>query len=242
MDTAATFAEQLTGDTLRAATTDIPQNDEESTLLNDSSGRLPGEAAEKQVEESSRDQTAPVIAGKDETVEPPQESITRKEPEEVVSDTTAELSYIEPIPQGKGYLQIICDPWANIFIDNRFIGQTPISQNIEVESGQVQLVFVNPEFPPVMKDVKVEPDQSQRVSVILWDYVGVINIHVRPWADIYIDGEYLDRTPLSKPIILPLGTHHLRLENEYFHTWEDTLVFSQGDAPVDLRIALEPRD
>ncbi len=161
---------------------------------------------------------------------------------ETLSDTVNELVHHEPVPRGKGFLHVTCIPWANIFINNRKVAQTPISRDIEVESGELELALVNPDFPPIVQQINIEPGEREKVSISLWDYVGVINILVRPWADIYIDGEYIDRTPLSKPVIVPLGTHHLQLINPYYQTWNDTLVFEKGDEPLQLKITLESKD
>ena len=157
-------------------------------------------------------------------------------------DTVTEVVHHEPVPRGKGFLHITCIPWANIFINNRRIAQTPISQDIEVESGELELALVNPDFPPVVRQISIEPGEREKVSISLWDYVGVINLNVRPWADIYVDGEYIDRTPLSKPIIVPLGAHHMQLVNPYYQTWNDTLFFIKGDEPLQLNIILESKD
>jgi hypothetical protein len=161
---------------------------------------------------------------------------------DTTSDTVTELAHHEPIPRGMGYLYITCDPWANIFINNRKVAQTPISLDIEVESGEIELALVNPDFPPVVRQIDIKPGIREKVSISLWDYVGVINLNVRPWADIYIDGEYIDRTPLSKPLIVTLGSHHLQLVNPYFQTWNDTLIFDKGDDPLQLKVNLEPKN
>lgn len=161
---------------------------------------------------------------------------------DTTSDTVTELAHHEAIPRGTGYLFVTCDPWANIFINNRKIAQTPISQDIEVESGEIELALVNPDFPPIVRQIDIKPGMRERISISLWEYVGVINLNVRPWADIYVDGEYVDRTPLSKPLIVALGTHHLQLINPFFKTWNDTLIFEKGDDPLHLKVTLEPKD
>jgi serine/threonine-protein kinase len=169
-----------------------------------------------------------------------QESTSKPLPTPAVADTIVQLASKEPVSHGKGYLYISCTPWANVFINNRPYGQTPISHDIELESGAIELVLVNPDFPPVMKQVDIVADQRKQVSIDLWNYVGVINLQVKPWADIYIDGKFVNKTPLSKPVMVPLGTHVVKLVNPYFSVWEDTLSFKQGDKPVDLKITLAP--
>jgi len=207
------------------------------TYSDETAGTLVQTATEKQ-NEIAHQASSSTIAKKD-TTQLPQGNAIPNSSKPAAPDTTTQLSYQEPAPQGTGYLNITCDPWANIFINDRLIGQTPISQDIPLDAGTVRIGLVNPDFPPVVEDVKIEPGQKKRVSVNLWDYVGVIKLHVRPWADIYIDGKYIDRTPVSKPIIVPLGAHDIRLVNEYFKTWQDTLEFKRGDPPLDLNIALE---
>ena len=194
----------------------------------------------KPIEKTVSDNNIPKQPPKEVTSLPAQEPANKTQSTPSPIDTSTELAAREPVVlHGKGYLQITCTPWANVFIDNRSVGQTPLSQEIELDAGHVELAFVNPEFPPVVRQIEIESGQKKQVAVNLWNYVGVITLNVKPWADIYIDGKLVNRTPLSKPILVPLGTHVLKLVNPYYEVWQDTLVFNQGDAPVDLQIALE---
>jgi serine/threonine protein kinase len=199
------------------------------------------ESTTKPIEKTTSANNAIKPTSQEITTPPVQEPANKTESKPSTIDTTTQLVSREPVVHGKGYLQITCTPWANVFINNRPVGQTPISQELELEAGKVELAFVNPDFPPVVRQVDIEPGQKKQVAVNLWNYVGVINLNVKPWADIYIDGKLVNRTPLSQPILVPLGTHILRLENQYFKVWQDTLVFKQGDIPVDLKITLEPK-
>jgi serine/threonine protein kinase len=210
----------------------------ESTEPGGAASQIPVERSTQTV---SKQTTSPTVV-KSDTGKFQSQTPTGSESQVAPVDTSKELASLEPVSHGTGYLHVTCDPWANIFIDNRFIAQTPTSQDIELDAGSAQLALVNPDFPPVVKEVAIESGKTQNVSVNLWDYVGVIKLHVRPWADIYIDGKYVDRTPISKPIIVSLGTHTLRLVNDFFQTWDSTLIFKRGDAPVDLKLALNPKE
>ena len=201
----------------------------------------PKETNNKPVEKTTSNNNTPKQLPKEVNSLPAQEPNTKTQPTPSTIDTSTQLVSREPVIRGKGYLQITCTPWANVFIDNRSVGQTPLSQEVELEAGRVELAFVNPEFPPVVRQIEIEPGQKKQVAVNLWNYVGVITLNVKPWADIYLDGKLVDRTPLSKPILVPLGTHVLKLVNQYYKVWQDTLAFKQGDEAVDLKITLEPK-
>jgi len=241
VDTSYSITGQAGQDTITQLSGIQPAGQQTPLSPPDKTRGTPIEPASEKPIESSRQVSTSTTAGNDTAHASP----GKTPPDTMVvasDDTTTRLTYLEPASSGTCYLSISCDPWAEVYIDDRRIGMTPLSQDIELDAGTVRLGLKNPDFPPIVREVKVEPGQKQRVSVNLWDYVGVIRLNVRPWADIYIDGKYVDRTPVSKPILVPLGWHDVRLVNEFFKTWQDTLVFNRGDPPLDLNIALEQKE
>ena len=49
-----------------------------------------------------------------------------------------------------------------------------------------------------------------------------------PWADIFINGEKVETTPLQSPITLPAGEHELMLKNPNFSTYRRKIVLDSG--------------
>lgn len=64
-------------------------------------------------------------------------------------------------------------------------------------------------------------------------------INVDPWAKIYIDGKYVETTPIAKALQVTSGTHSVRLQNPSFQTWQKKINFKPGET-VSLDIKLQP--
>ena len=140
-----------------------------------------------------------------------------------------------------GTVLIYCKPWARVTIDNVDIGETPITDPVELLPGEHQLVLVNDGFPsPVSQTIHVEPGRRQRLDFNLWNHFTVIKIvTVEPWAEIIIDGKSYGYTPRQQEIILPLGTHKIELRNPDCKPFFSTINRERGDPPVEISIALE---
>jgi hypothetical protein len=41
-------------------------------------------------------------------------------------------------------------------------------------------------------------------------------VRATPWAEVFIDDQYRETTPLKKPLILSAGAHKIRLHNPAF--------------------------
>ncbi|MDD3626746.1 MAG: PEGA domain-containing protein, partial [bacterium] len=65
-----------------------------------------------------------------------------------------------------------------------------------------------------------------------------LTIQVSPWAKIYIDGKYIDTTPIPKPIKVTSGSHTVKAENPQFPVWEETINFSAGQT-IEKSITLK---
>lgn len=140
-----------------------------------------------------------------------------------------------------GSIFISCKPWARIIIDNESIGETPLTEPVELSPGEHQLVLVNDEFPsPVSQTINVEPGSRGQLDFNLWNHFTVIKIiSVEPWAEIIIDGKSYGYTPRQQEIILPLGRHEIELRNPDFKQFFKTIDTKRGDPPVEINIALE---
>jgi hypothetical protein len=67
---------------------------------------------------------------------------------------------------------------------------------------------------------------------------GYLQITVNPWAEIYIDGADVGRTPISQPLKLASGVHSLKLIYEEQSIYEETLTIQAGQTDtlaVDLK-------
>ncbi len=107
-------------------------------------------------------------------------------------------------------------PWAKVYVDNKFIGETPFGKPLIVAVGKHSILFVHPSFDPIMQTITVLPFRECTVAGNFFDYVGYLNCLANPWAEVYINDQYKDTTPLEKPIMLSPGKYQLRFKNASF--------------------------
>jgi serine/threonine protein kinase len=139
-----------------------------------------------------------------------------------------------------GTLRIQCRPWARVYISDSLWGTTPMSDPLQLTSGAHTVVLINDEIKqPVSRIVTILPDSTVLLDIDLYDYVAKIRAaSVRPWADVYVDGTKEFRTPSSRTIFLPLGTHTITLQHPDFKPYSEEVVFRQGDPVYEIRVDL----
>jgi hypothetical protein len=74
---------------------------------------------------------------------------------------------------------------------------------------------------------------------------GLLQVAVKPWATVWIDGRAMGETPLGK-IELAAGPHSLRVRHPAYEPWEKTVTVRSGQTErivVDLeREGVRKRD
>ena len=68
---------------------------------------------------------------------------------------------------------------------------------------------------------------------------GSLRVVVSPWADVWIDGRFIDTTPFARPIPLPAGTHFLKLIHPEAETETRTIHVAEGEqasVTVSMRV------
>jgi serine/threonine protein kinase len=139
----------------------------------------------------------------------PQQSRVLKQPE---NSTTTTI----PLSTDSGTVLLMSTPWAKVYVDNVFIGETPISKHLTLSAGNHTVMFMHPSFDPILKTIKVLPNKELHIAANFIEKAGFLNCVVTPWAEVYIDEQYKDTTPLKKPIVLSPGKHHVRFKNASF--------------------------
>jgi hypothetical protein len=66
-----------------------------------------------------------------------------------------------PVPPGR--VSINAEPWAEVWIDNRLVGETPLA-NVEIPIGEHEIMFRHPELGERRQNVIVRADAVSRVS------------------------------------------------------------------------------
>ena len=71
------------------------------------------------------------------------------------------------VPKRAGYLKIVAEPWAEVFVDGESVMTTPSAARIPLSPGKHYLKFRNPYYNEVDREVIVRPGEVQRVVVTL---------------------------------------------------------------------------
>jgi serine/threonine-protein kinase len=128
----------------------------------------------------------------------------------------------------KSKLYITAKPWADIYIDSVYYEQTPILKSIALDPGLHFIELKNPNFQTFSQYYDLTPAQSETLIIEMKMNVGFLNIRVLPWANIYIDGEYKETSPIDQPITLATGEHIVTLTNPNFVSIKDTIEVRSG--------------
>ncbi|NQS98610.1 MAG: serine/threonine protein kinase [candidate division Zixibacteria bacterium] len=212
---------------------DIHQGDEETTP---ESNDLGIESPQEEYSRSAEDLAEEIVPPSKETViEHPLESANEGSEEDNIPEAVEAVS----IP---GLLTITCFPWADVYLDERLLGQPPFAKPFEVLPGEHTLYFTRPDYPLVNKIVDVKPGEKLNIEMNLWNHLGVLKIStVNTWAEIWVDGMLVDRTPRADPLVLSLGEHTIELKNPDYKTWEKVIKFDLGsEEPIVMAVALDP--
>jgi hypothetical protein len=80
-----------------------------------------------------------------------------------VPATTAAASPT-PAPVTEGWLQVVAAPWADVTIDGRSAGQTPLAR-IALPAGLHTVMLTHPQYQPYIRRITVEAGQVARLRV-----------------------------------------------------------------------------
>jgi serine/threonine-protein kinase len=151
------------------------------------------------------------------------------------------------IPQvavaANGFLTLSTRPWASVYIGDSLVGTTPMPGRLSLRAGRQRVLLLNPEIGiPVQREVEIRPDETTELSVNLYDHVARIRIaSVKPWADVYVNGEFVLRTPSSRIIFKPPGTYRITLHNPDYPDYTEVVTLREGDPVREIRADLTQR-
>jgi serine/threonine-protein kinase len=146
-----------------------------------------------------------------------------------------EVIFPEDLP---GELFIIVEPWADVYIDNVYQETTPLQKALTLKAGQYTLELRHPNSQIFRQTIEIQVDTRDTLYTRLPLSTGYLDLQVLPWAEIYINDEYYETTPVKNPIILPAGRHILILKNPGYAALTDTIEIQSGRT-VNKRIRLK---
>ncbi len=71
------------------------------------------------------------------------------------------------IPRQAGFIHVIAEPWAEVYVDGEHVATTPSAQRIPLPPGRHYVKFKNPYFKEQSTEIFVRPGQTQRLRVQL---------------------------------------------------------------------------
>jgi hypothetical protein len=64
----------------------------------------------------------------------------------------------------EGYVKVVVDPWARVFVDGEFYDYTPFDVPIALPPGEHTIGLRNPYFMPVDRVIVIEPKKTRRLE------------------------------------------------------------------------------
>ncbi len=83
------------------------------------------------------------------------------------SPPVARAQVIAPPPPPPGFLKVVVDPWAEVYIDGKLADVTPFSRALTVPSGKHQIAFKNPFFREADMDVQIRRGETSNLKITL---------------------------------------------------------------------------
>ena len=74
----------------------------------------------------------------------------------------------EPVPIDEhGYVQVVVDPWAEVYADGKLLTVTPTAERLWLTPGHHVLTFVHPSYAQQTREVDIVPGRVQRIEIHL---------------------------------------------------------------------------
>ncbi|MBU2651391.1 MAG: PEGA domain-containing protein [Bacteroidetes bacterium] len=140
---------------------------------------------------------------------------------------TKELPLINLKPRF-GYIEVISTPsGADVYLDNKLIGQTPVARR-EIESGEHTLRTEFNLYHDKTETFTIEDGDDRSFNLELVPAFGQLNITSEPeGAAVYIDEQMVGSTPFLKDQ-WPSGIYKLRLTRELWTDETETIEVKDG--------------
>lgn len=148
----------------------------------------------------------------------------------MVSKPTRPGEKIKTVPKiGRGTLWIECLPWAKVTVDSAQTFTTPLKQPVTLTEGTHRLLFRHPAYPSYETRIRIRAGEESLFKVNLDTVFGFLDCQVFPWGKIYVDGRFVDVSPLKKPMPLKEGEHRLTIRNPQFPDYQKTVAIRRRD-------------
>jgi serine/threonine protein kinase len=139
------------------------------------------------------------------------------------------------IDEGEIYIDI--EPWADVYINDQLVDSQVVNKQLTLQPGSYTLAFIHPNFPPQISRFKLMEGDRKTISWSFLKEAGYLWVEAQPWAHVYLDGKYIDTTPLIRPILCKTGDYMLELKHPNFTDRREVIKIIQGDTMM-VRVSL----
>ena len=128
--------------------------------------------------------------------------------------------------QDSGFVTLVSSPGVKVYVDSLFVGELPLHRPVQVAAGVHTFVFSHPQFEPMVRLVRVSPGEELMVDADFLAQAAYLRCTSVPWAEVSVDDQYRDTTPMDRPIVLRAGKHRIRFHHPAFKdsVWDVTLA------------------
>jgi hypothetical protein len=71
------------------------------------------------------------------------------------------------VPEDAGYLRVVVDPWAHVYVDGQLVATTPTAQPIAVPPGKHYVKYKNPYYREQTSQILVRPGETTVLQATL---------------------------------------------------------------------------
>lgn len=71
------------------------------------------------------------------------------------------------IPRKAGFIQVVVEPWADVYVDGELVATTPTAQSIALAPGRHYVKYKNPFFEEQSTEIFVQPGETQMLRATL---------------------------------------------------------------------------
>jgi len=146
---------------------------------------------------------------------------------------------VTTITYGKLFVEV--NPWAEVFINDKKIGTTPLRDEIRLESGEYELKLVHEDFPVYTETIEIKQDELKTIRINFNEMVGFLDCKIYPWGEIFINDTYNSTSPLRKPIVLLPGHYNLIIRNPKYQDIKEEITI-KAKVTITLRYNFDNRN
>lgn len=133
------------------------------------------------------------------------------------------------VAKDTGNLKLNVEPWANIYLNGKFVGQTPIPKTLKLMTEPTKLRLTNTDIGSWETIINVKPKETLDIFINLAERFAGLSVFAEPWANIYVNGVEKGTTPLGKYIYLLPGKYEIAFRNPSFSSIVETISLKPGE-------------